>query len=141
MAWGFGDEPQLTYGWALALCYHVGWFKPENQKIAVAVMTAESQRYPDAWHENTDEEGNILSTDWGLFQLNDKAQDIALPYHLEPIANAQKAYDIFKNRGKQFTAWAAYNSGNYERWMPFVEEQFNKGRWRTKLDKVVKYFG
>lgn len=136
---------QLTYGWALALCYDVGWKRADRLKVAVAVMCAESARYPDSWHENyigvPPDELQLVSTDWGLFQLNDKAQDLELPYHLEPIANAQKAYEIFKQRGKKFTAWAAYNSGAYEKFLPPVRDAYDLGRWRNKVDLVVGHFG
>lgn len=131
---------QLTYGWALALCYHAGW-RGKELETAVAVMTAESLRYVEAWHDNVDEDGNILSTDWGLFQINDKAQDIELPYHLEPIPNAEKARDIYKGRGKSFSAWAAYNSGRYLQFLPEVQRHRALMRWRNKVPKVVSYLG
>ncbi len=136
---------QLTYGWALALCYDVGWTRKDNLQTAVAVMCAESARYPGAWHENyigvPPDELQLVSTDWGLFQLNDVAQKLELPYHLEPIPNAQKAYEIFKARGKKFTAWAAFNSGAYEKFLPPVRDAYDIGRWRNKTDLVVKHFG
>lgn len=131
---------QLTFGWALALCYHVG-FRGRDLVTAVAVMCAESARYPESWHDNLDENGDVVSTDWGLFQLNDKAQDLELPFDLEPIPNAQKAHDIYKARGKQFTAWAAYNSGAYEKFLPDSKAAWESMRWWNKLPNVVKHFG
>ncbi len=133
---------QLTFGWALALCWDVGWRHERELKTAVAVMCAESARYPESWHDNIDPDtGEVISTDWGLFQLNDKAQNLELTYHLEPIANAQKAFAIYKGRGKKFTAWAAYNSGAYEKFMPAVRDAYDLGRWKNKIDLVVGHFG
>ncbi len=136
---------QLTFGWALALCYDVGWHRKDKLITAVAVMCAESARYTGAWHENLigvpPDELQLVSTDWGLFQLNDVANNLELPYHLEPIANAQKAYDIYRSRGKRFTAWAAYNSGAYTKFVPFTRDAYDLGRWRNKIDLVVKHLG
>ena len=131
---------QLTFGWALALDYHVGW-RGVDLETSVAVMCAESARYPDSWHENFNEAGELVSTDWGLFQLNDKAQDLELPYDLEEIPNATKAHQIYKDRGKKFTAWAAYNSGAYLKFLPSVQAARDLGRWRNKVPRVVKHFG
>lgn len=136
---------QLTFGWALALCYDVGWTRKDNLITAVAVMCAESARYPDSWHENyigvPPDELQLVSTDWGLFQINDKAHpEIEVPEILNPIQNAQKAYEIFRGRGKKFTAWAAYNSGAYEKFLPDVRDAWEVGRWRNKVDLVVKHF-
>lgn len=136
---------QLTFGWALALCHEAGWKSGDVLKIAVAVMCAESARYPDSWHENyigvPPDELQLVSTDWGLFQINDLAHDIEVPWILNPIANAEYAYQLFKEHGKSFSPWAAYNSGAYEKFLPLVRDAYDLGRWRNKTDLVVKHFG
>lgn len=137
---------QLTYGWALALCHDVGWKSGDALKTAVAVMCAESARYPDSWHENyigvPPDELQLVSTDWGLFQINDRWHpDFELPDGLNPIRNAQYAYKMYKDQSKTFKAWAAFNSGAHEKFLPFVRDAYDLGRWRNKTDLVVKHFG
>jgi len=135
---------QLTFGWALALCYYVGW-RGHDLETAVAVMCAESARYPDSWHDNyigvPPDELQLVSTDWGLFQINDLAHKLELPYHLEEIPNATYAHNIYKDHGKSFNAWAAYNSGAYMKFLPSVQAARELGRWRNKVPRVVKHFG
>lgn len=132
---------QLTFGWALALSYHAGFQRKETLQTAVAIMCAESARFTQAFHNNLDENGSIKSTDWGLFQINDKAHpEIEVPAILNPITNATKAYEIFKGRGKRFTAWAAFNSGAYQQFLPDVKDAWDTNRWRNKLANVEKRF-
>jgi len=132
-------EPQLTYGWLLALAYEHGWQASWNQIKAVAVMTAESQRFARAWHINRDPEtGEAKSLDQGLWQINDKAH----PYDgniWNPWENFSVARKIFTGRQHQFNAWAAYNSGAYLKYVPAVSEQWVIGRWRNKLPRVTNW--
>ena len=138
--WDF-DGYQLTYGWALALCYHVGFRGGNRLRTAVAVMTAESQRWTRAWHHNRNDKGEIVSTDRGLYQINDKAHpQFPEEWMWDPIRNAGFAYRLSAG-GNDFRPWAAYNSGAYLRFMPIVFGHWLVGRWRFKLDRVEKYMG
>ena len=133
---------QLTYGWALALDYYVGW-RGKDLITSVALMCAESARYTLAWHENLNEDATVvLSTDWGLFQINDKAHpDLELPEdYNNGIANAKFAHQIYKDHGKSFNAWAAYNSGAYLKFVPAVTAAWVLPRWRLKVENVEKKF-
>lgn len=135
--WGLGGV-QLSYGWALALCHHVG-FRGKDLTRAVAIMTAESGRWTEAWHRNypgTTQE----STDRGLFQINSKFHvDLADDEAFKPIPNAAYAYKI--SSGRHFTPWAAYNSGAYLKYMPLVWATRVLGRWHKKTYHVEEQYG
>jgi len=131
---------QLTYGWALALGYHVGW-RGKDLRESVALMCAESARYTEAYHENLDEDHELDSTDWGLFQINDKWHpDFEMPEGFNPIYNAEYAHGMWKASGRSFNAWAAYNSGAYEKFIPVVTAAWLLPRWRLKVPHVEKKF-
>lgn len=135
VTWDF-EGHQLDIKNALALCSVHGWHR-EELIDAVAVMTAESQRYTRAWHHNLkDDCETVASIDRGLFQLNDVAQ----PGHTEDeyfdaCANVHIAHKIFRVRGDQFTAWAAYNSGAYLRFRDAVEKEWSKPGWKLRIPK------
>jgi len=132
---------QLTYGWALALCYHVGW-RGKTLRDAVALMCAESARYEEAYHQNLDDEGKLLSTDWGLFQINDKWHpSFEMPAGFNAIYNADYAHSMWRDNGHSFNAWAAYNSGAYLQFLPEVERHHALNRWSAKVRNVEKRWG
>jgi len=132
---------QLTYGWALAVCYHAGW-RGKALREAVALMCAESARFEEAYHYNVDEDGNLLSTDWGLFQINDKwHDDFEMPAGFNAIYNAGYAFKMWKDNGKSFNAWAAYTSGAYLQFGRIVLENWLLPRWRLKVANVEKRYG
>lgn len=125
---------KLNIGMSLALCYKTG-FRGKNLTVAVALMTAESGRYVEAWHDNLDENGNIVSTDRGLFQINnywhkelsDKDAYCAIP-------NVEYAYAM--SSGKNWGAWAAYTSGSYKKFIPSVLAVKSLQIWRNKIQYV-----
>ena len=108
----------------------------------------QAQKAVEAWHENyigvPPDELQLVSTDWGLFQINDFWHDIELPEEYKnAIANAALARRIFKEHGKTFggsAGWAAYNSGAYKQFMPDVLEHYGLDRWRLKVPNVEKRF-
>jgi len=130
---------KLTVGLALALCHKVG-FRKHALTVAVALMTAESGRYVEAWHDNIVEGmdppgGTVLSTDRGLFQINDKWHpDLSDADAYCAIPNAAYAYSL--TQGKNFSAWAAYNSKRYLLFMPEVVLVKVLGRWKNKIQYV-----
>jgi hypothetical protein len=139
------EGEQLTYGWALALDYHVGW-RGQDLITSVALMCAESARYTLAWHENyigvPPDELQLVSTDWGIFQINDKAHpDLELPEgYRNVIVNAKYAHKLWKDHGWKFTPWAAYNSGAHLKFVPAVTAAWLLPRWRLKVANVEKKF-
>lgn len=138
MAWGL-EGRQLSVGWALALCQHVG-FRGKNLTNAVALMTAESGRYTRAWHENliTTNGGPsyVDSVDHGLFQINDKWHP-DLENANDPVSNASYAFDM-SSGGEHFGAWAAYDSGAYKKYVPVVWAIRHLTLWRGKVHRVAK---
>jgi len=136
------EGEQLTYGWALALDYYVGW-RGEDLRTSVALMCAESARYTLAWHENLSEDGTVVtSTDWGLFQINDKAHpDFELPEgYRNVIANATYAHQLWKDHGRSFNPWAAYNSGAHEKFLTAVYAAWLLPNWKNKVGKLEQKF-
>jgi hypothetical protein len=139
MAWGFGDQPQLSIKWALALCYFVG-FRGKRLVSAVAVMTAESNRYPGAFHENLSENGTVLSVDRGLFQINDFWHpSLSDEDAYKPIPNAAYAYDL-SNRGEFWSHWAAYGGVRYLLVYAEVLAVWALRKWLTRVTQVPVKF-
>ena len=135
MAWGLAGR-KLSIGWALALCQYVG-FRGKNLTTAVAVMTAESGRYTEAWHENVPGTTQ-MSTDRGLFQINDKWHvDLEDPF--DPISNA--SYAFWMSSGQYFNAWMAYVNGAHVKYMPLVFAVRVLGLWRRKVRRVERELG
>jgi hypothetical protein len=122
---------QLTIKEGLALCKVVG-FKDQKLVTAVAVMTAESGRWTGAWHDNIGDDGTVVSVDRGLFQINSIHQIPGDPY--DPVINATFAAELSQG-GENWSAWAAFNSGVYERFVEGVRVVRQENLWqsRTKL--------
>jgi hypothetical protein len=125
---------QLTYDTALARCYEVGW-RGQNLLDAVALMCAESGRFTEAYHDNLDADGNVDSRDRGLFQINDKWHpELSDEDAYKVRTNIAYAHKVFVGRDRTFGAWMAYESGAYKKFLPYVTERYNLGKWREKLD-------
>lgn len=124
---------QLTIKEALALCNVVGFGSGPELVTAVAVMTAESGRYTEAWHDNVSDDDEVLSTDRGLFQIN-SVHDFKLPpaEAFDPEANATYAAKLSAN-GKDWTPWSAYNSGAYKKYMDAVRTVKQDGTWKSRV--------
>lgn len=130
---------QLTIGWALALCYYAG-FRARELTVAVALMTAESGRYTGAWHENLDDFGNVTSTDWGLFQINDRWHPtFNMAKRFDPIYNTQYAYSM--SSGKHFIPWMAYVNKAHVKYLPMVWAVRVLGLWHKKVYHVEEVLG
>lgn len=123
---------QLTFDTALARCYEHGW-RADHLIDAVALMCAESARYTGAYHINY--EGTTqMSTDRGLFQINDKyypdlSDDDAYKVH----PNIDFAHRIYVDWDRTFNAWMAYKSGAYAKFVPYVKERYELDKWRLKV--------
>ena len=133
--WDFAGK-QLDIKNALALCSIHGWHRRELV-TAVAVMTAESQRYTKAWHINmADDCITPLSTDRGLFQINDKAHPTYTEEELfTPCTNVEAAKKIYVGRARSFNAWAAYNSGAYLKYVDAIQKEWDKPGWKLRIPK------
>jgi hypothetical protein len=142
MAWGFDGE-QLNIRWALAVC-HIAGFRGSKLTQAVALMTAESNRYTKAWHENIitrDGRDIVDSVDRGLFQINSKWHpDLKWPDYWNPIKNAKYAYKI-SGEGRHWTAWMASTSPRYFAAIPIVAAVKALGTWKSRIDNVKRRWG
>ncbi len=128
---------QLNRKQAIALCHYVG-FRGDKLVTAVAVMGAESARKYDAIGTNPDG-----SHDRGLFQINDRAHpDFSDADALLPIPNARFAHKM-SNGGKNWSPWAAYNSGRYLENMDSTAvslEEEKDGLWKLSIADREKAF-
>jgi hypothetical protein len=124
---------QLTLKEALALCWVVG-FRGPHLIDAVATMCAESGRYTLAWHDNLTADGSVSSVDRGLFQINTIHASLSDAEAYDPLQNAGFAYQL-SEQGTDFSPWAAYNSGAYEKFLEGVRVVKEADTWksRTKL--------
>jgi hypothetical protein len=122
---------QLTYKEALALCWVVG-FRGPQLILAVEVMSAESGRYTGAWHDNVDADGNVTSTDRGLFQINTIHSSVSDEEAYDPKQNAAFAFQLSKG-GEDFTPWAAFNSGAHAKFLDDVRRVRDADTWRSRV--------
>lgn len=124
---------QITYDTAIARCYEAGW-RGDVLIDAVALMCAESGRYPLAYHVNA-EGSTQMSTDRGLFQINDKWHpDLSDEDAYKVRPNVAYAHEMYRSQDGTFGAWMAYESGAYLKFIPYVTQRFELGKWRDKLD-------
>ena len=127
---------QLTIKEALALCSVVGFGTGPELVTAVAVMCAESGRYTGAWHDNLADDGvTVVSTDRGLFQINDKAHpSFSDEDAYDPKLNAVFAADLaHTSSGFNWSPWAAYNSGAYLKFMAEVRDVKALHTWQSRM--------
>lgn len=74
-------------------------------------------------HKNTDDKGNLLSTDWGIVQINDHyhiGQGKDFPSVDFVMQNPDKAVQFMIDMYKvgRLSMWVSYSSGAYLRYMP-----------------------
>lgn len=107
----------LTSRQVAQLAYQAGW-RGRDLVIAVAVAKGENRSH----NESLSYCGNSNGTcDWGIWQLNDGAHNLTQAQKTQGLANAHRAYAVWKRRGEWDTdpwkAWAVYNSGIYLRYL------------------------
>lgn len=135
---------QIQIKWCLALCHHAG-FPAKHLATAVAVMWAESGRYPMAWNENTrtlpDGSLEVVSTDRGLFQINDRAHpNLSDEEAYNPLDNVSYAAGLSRN-GANWSPWVAHDSGAYLKFVPPVLAVQALRTWRSRVPFVELKFG
>lgn len=123
-------DDQLNRKAALAVCHYAG-FRGQRLVLAVAVMGAESGRRYRATYVN--ENGSV---DRGLFQINDVHSGYISPERAYlPIPNAQYAFKL-SSEGKDFSPWAAYNSGAYAENVAAIAAELDEekaGGWKASI--------
>lgn len=94
-----------------------GFDEPVELGDALATFSAESLFYQSAFHHNVDADGNVLSTDWGFPQINDKAHPEFFPngdstaFMNDAAMQAEAAFAVYKKSSFSFNPWAAHTSG------------------------------
>lgn len=108
---------QLTALQVANHAYNAG-FRGESLVIAVAIAGAESRFITDARRVNRDDSGNVLSTDRGLWQINDFYwRDVTTACADDPDCAARAAFRISEG-GTSWSLWVAYTDGSYANFMP-----------------------
>lgn len=146
VTWDFGGFHLIPRRIA-DLNYRAGW-RGDQLERSIAIVLAESQGWSRAWHKNLDEHGNVLSTDYFYWQINDKAYPEVVQLWESGVDTdevwlevAQLAHRIFNNYGHTFNAWAAATVPNDEGEIPadkFMEVaiegycNFRKLTWNYK---------
>ena len=87
---------------------------PAAPMLAVADVECESWFKWSARHPNYDKQGNLLSTDWHWYQINDKAHN---PYHNSRMSHAREggrllSVALLVARGDEVKAISYMNSGS-----------------------------
>lgn len=120
---------KLSIEEALALCYVAG-FRERPLRVAVALMTAESGRFVEAWNVNDN-----FSLDRGLFQLNTIHTSIGMADAFKAVPNARFAF-VLSDGGEDFTPWAAFNSGAWENFHSEVRKVWTAGEWKALIPTI-----
>ena len=119
LKWKFPSDARHS---VRVLCDELGLTVAEKNLIC-QVIQCESGFRTDAKNENKDKNGKILSTDWGICQMNDywyigKNRPIATIR--EAIENPEKCVRIMIKRYKEggLRDWVCYLKGMYKNYKP-----------------------
>lgn len=86
-----------------------------SQAEGLAIVAAESGRDPNAKHENLAADGvTVLSTDRGIWQINDKAHpDVSDATAYDPVLATKAALSISKG-GTDYGPWSTFVNDAYK---------------------------
>lgn len=116
------DTPQNARHSVRVLCDEAN-LSLYNKNVITACIEQESAFKNTAVNHNRDKNGKVLSTDWGICQINDY-------YHTGVGRAFKNAEDIVNNPEKavrfmismlkagKIKLWVSYSSGAYEKYMP-----------------------
>jgi hypothetical protein len=122
---------KLSIEEALALSYAVG-FRLKPLRTAVAVMTAESGRYVEAYNVNLNS-----SVDRGLFQINTIHTSLGMANSFRGAPNATFAF-LLSDAGTNFDPWNAFTSGAYKQFLPEINDIWQVEEWRKLVPTIEK---
>lgn len=118
MLWDTRDHARYN---VRVLCDKAGLSVMEKN-ILCACIHQESNFNNNAVCRNRDKDGNIMSSDWGIVQINDHYHIGAgkdFPSVEYVVANPDKAVqwmiDMYKKG--QLKMWVSYSSGAYKQWL------------------------
>lgn len=80
-------------------------FGADSQKAFKLLSCENGKLNPKAVNNNKDKDGNITSSDYGLFQVNEFWQKTQKKFLLNYRINTQIAYQLFIENNKQFNLW------------------------------------
>jgi len=99
------------------LMVDAGWTAADDLFLGVAICLSESQGYQRAYNLNKDADGNVLSKDCGLWQINIPATKIGTDEEArlfdDPAYNTERAKQLFDVR--HWTPWYGYTLNVYTR--------------------------
>ena len=83
-------------------------FGEEHYDKAMLLLTCENTALnPKATNYNKNENGVVLSKDYGVFQINDHWQGVTnVNFLFDPAINIRMAYNIYKNSDFTFKMWS-----------------------------------
>lgn len=119
-----------------------GTWDDQNATVALAVALAESGGKPGAVGHNTNG-----SSDWGLWQINDKAHPEMFSEGdtrwADPVSNRDMAFKVWQQAGGKWTPWSTYTNGRYQMYMnraatAILNRDFNGAQaWMKTYDEKV----
>lgn len=92
------------------LAYEAGWTDAKRLLVSISVCIAESNGYERRKYVNPDG-----SVDRGLWQINNKSfPNISDDIAFNAVKATRFARQIYVGRNNMFTAWQAFNNGQYK---------------------------
>jgi hypothetical protein len=115
------DTDKHSWHSVRVLCDNEG-LSVEEKNLICACIYQESRFRNTAVGRNKDKNGNILSTDWGIVQINDYWNiGIGKPFpSVEYVVNHPEECVLWMIRcykNKQLYLWTSYKSGAYKKWL------------------------
>lgn len=115
---GLGTVPALNGMEVARLCYAAGWHDVWTLAAAIGTFASEALFHPAAFHQNVDADGNVVSTDWGMCQINDAAHPEFFPggspaNALDPQKAIAKSFEIWNAAGQSFDPWFGHKNQVY----------------------------
>jgi lysozyme-like protein len=115
---GLGSKPALNGMDVAVLCYDAGWHDVKTLARALGTSISESAWHPEAFHQNLDSSGNVTSTDWGMWQINDAAHPQFFPNGshdnaFDPVKATDYAFQIYNDAGQSFDPWYGFKNKVY----------------------------
>lgn len=116
------DSKPYAYHNVRVVCDQMGLTLYEKDLIT-ACITIESNFNTQAVHPNTNDEGVVLSTDYGICQINDyyhigNGKDFKSIDYVLQNPQACVVWMINMYKAGRITMWVSYTSGAYLKYMP-----------------------
>ena len=131
---------QLSIEEALALGAFCGLEDPKPLRWFVAVMTAESRRFTEAYGFNVrvEEDGTFkVSIDRGLMQVNDRAHpSFGMAASFNPVANVRYAVELSQH-ATNFEHWNGFKSGAYKDHLDDIYRVWKRHEWEDLIEIIA----